>query len=122
MNSFLDDALVGVLLLLSAGYAFSALGPRNLRRRVLNACSAGLARAPAALRLGRAAQRIARAANTKPPGACGGGDDCGSGAPGTRAPGNRAPGDRTPAAGGGDTKIGAEEIKVPIANIGRLRR
>jgi len=106
MNSFLDDALVGVLLLLSAGYAFSALGPRNLRRRVLNACSAGLARAPAALRLGRAAQRIARAAHTKPQGACGGCDDCGTGTPGSETAASSA----------------ATEIKVPIASIGRLRR
>jgi hypothetical protein len=101
MITFLDDAVVGVLLLASAAYAFSALGPRNLRRRVLTALSAWLARAPAALGmcrepLRRAAQRMARAAETKPQGACGGCDNCG-----------------TPVSGA------ATEIKVPIANIGR---
>jgi len=102
--------LVGMLLLISAGYAFSALGPRNLRRRVLTALSAGLRRAPAALGLRRAAQRVADAAQTKPQGACGGCDNCGAEAPGNRAPGNRV-------SASGDTT----EIKVPIANIGRAR-
>jgi hypothetical protein len=100
MMTFLDDAVVGVLLLASAAYVFSALGPRNLRRRVLSELSAWLARAPAALGMRRAAQRIARAAETKPQGACGGCDNCGNEAPGTRAP-------------------ESTEIKVPIANIGR---
>jgi hypothetical protein len=105
MSTFLDDSLVGVLLLISAWYAFSALGPRTLRRRVLTALSAWLGRAPAALGLRRTAQRIASAAETKPQGACGGCDNCGA-----EAPGNRAPSSGT-----------ATEIKVPIANIGRAR-
>ena len=110
MNTFLDDSVVGVLLLASAAYAFSALGPRNLRRRVRTALSAWLARAPAAFGMRRASQRIAHAAETKPQGACGGCDDCGTDAPGNRAPGNRAP-----------ASSAAMEIKVPIANIGRAR-
>jgi hypothetical protein len=116
MNSFLDDALVGVLLLLSAGYVLSALGPRNRRRRVLAACSAGLARAPAALGLGRAAQRLARAAHARPQGACGGCDDCGSGTPAS------ASASKIGASDGAATKIAAIEIKVPVTRIGRLRR
>jgi hypothetical protein len=105
LNTFLDDSLVAILLLISAGYVFSSLAPRNLRRRVLTALSAWLARAPAALGLRRAAQRIADAAQTKPQGACGGCDNCGA----------EAPGDRTPPSGT------TAEIKVPIANIGRAR-
>jgi len=101
MNTFLDDSLVGVLLLVSAGYAFSALGPRNLRRRMLSALSAGLTRLPTALGVRRAAQRLARAADTKPQGACGGCDSCASVPPARSA---------------------APEIKVPIASIGRVQR
>jgi len=120
MNTFLDDTAVGVLLVASAAYVFSALGPRNLRRRVLTALSAWLGRAPAALGmcrapLRRAAQRIAHAAETKPQGACGGCDNCGSGAAGTDSPGTRAPETRAPTSGA------ATEITVPIANIGRAR-
>jgi hypothetical protein len=110
MNTFLDDSLVGIVLLISAGYALSALGPRNLRRRLLTALSAGLGRAPAAFGLRRAAQRIADAAQTKPQGACGGCDNCGTETPGTETPGNRAPAPGV-----------ATEIKVPIASIGRAR-
>jgi hypothetical protein len=114
MNSYLDDASVAVLLLISAAYAFSALGPRHLRRRMLAACSAWLARAPSALGLRGAAQRLARAAETKPQGACGGCDNCES--RGSPTPGNRAP------ASGAATEIAAKEFKVPIAGIRRVRR
>jgi hypothetical protein len=111
MNSYLDDALVGALLLISAAYAISALGPRNLRRRVLAACSRGLSRAPAALGLRRAAQRFAHAAEAKPQGACGGCDNCA----------NETPLSATPRSGAA-SKIAATEIQVPIASIGRARR
>ena len=100
MNVLLDDSLVGLALLVSALYALAALGPGNLRRRVLATLAALLARAPAALRLRPAAQRLARAADAKAPGACGGCDNCGSGAP--------------PANSGG-------EIKVPVSSIARSR-
>jgi hypothetical protein len=110
MNAYLDDALVGVLLLVSAAYACAALGPRNLRRRALSACSAWLVRAPAGLGLRRAAQRIARAAETKPQGACGGCDNCGSASPADASPASASP------------ASAAVEIKVPIASIGRSRR
>jgi len=116
VSTFLDDSLVGVLLLISAGYAFSALGPRSLRRRGLHALSVWLARAPAVLGLcrvplHRVAQRLARAAETKPPGACGGCDNCGAGQPGARQPGAGEPGSQTP-----------KEVTVSIHHIGRARR
>jgi hypothetical protein len=100
MNQLLDDSLVGLVLLGSALYALSALGPRNVRRRVLAAFAALLTRAPAGLRLGPAAQRLARAAEANAQGACGGCGNCGS---------------ATPAAKTGD------EIKVPISSIPRSR-
>jgi len=100
MNALLDDSLVGLLLLVSALYALAALGPSDLRRRVLGALAALLERAPAALRLRAAAQRLARATEAKAPGACGGCDNCASGTP--------------PANTGG-------EIKVPISSIARSR-
>jgi hypothetical protein len=106
MNSYLDDALVGALLLLSAGYACAALGPRTLRRRVLAACSAALRRAPAMLGLRQAAEHMARAAESKSSGACGGCDNCAS---------------ETPGAGDAKGTL-PTEINVPIAGIGRIRR
>jgi hypothetical protein len=100
MNILLDDSLVGLVLLVSALYALAALGPRNVRRRVLTTLAALLARVPAALRLRPAAQRLARAADAKAQGACGGCDNCGS---------------ATPTANTGG------EIKVPISSIARSR-
>ena len=99
MSSILDNALVGLALLASAGYAAVSLGPRSLRRRILGVVSHGAARAPAFLGLGRIAQRLAAAAS-KAQGACGGCDNCGSEQ--TTAP-------QPPKA----------EIRVPVARIGR---
>jgi hypothetical protein len=78
MSSMLDDFLVGFALLASVWYAFSTLSPRNTRRRVFALLADWLQRAPGALRLSAAAQRLARAADEKPKGACGGCDGCGS--------------------------------------------
>jgi hypothetical protein len=131
MSTFLDDSLVGLALLISAGYAVSALGPRNLRRSALKALSAWLARASAVLGmcrapLRRAAERIARAAEIKPQGACGGCDNCGNEGPANRAAGNRGPANRAAAnrAPGAPAPASAQpkEITVPIGNIGRARR
>jgi hypothetical protein len=96
MNAFLDDSLVGLLLLCSAVYALTRLGPRKLRRRLLAALAALLARAPAALR--PAAEQLGKAAEANAQGACGGCDNCGSETQTSRA---------------------GDEIKVPIANIKR---
>jgi hypothetical protein len=98
MNSVIDNSLVGLALLVSAGYALSSLGPRSLRRRLLAALSRATARAPALLGLRRAAQWLAALAGKAP--ACGGCDDCGA---------EKAP-----------TKMSsAAEITVPVGKIGR---
>ncbi len=56
MSHLLDHVLVGLMLIVSAAYAASALGPRSLRRRVLAASSRVMARAPAPLGLRRMAE------------------------------------------------------------------
>ena len=78
MNGVIDNFLVGLALLVSAGYASLSLGPRGLRRRLLAALSRAAARAPAFLGLRRTAQRLAAASSGKAHGACGGCDDCGA--------------------------------------------
>jgi hypothetical protein len=100
MNSVIDNALVGLALLVSAGYALLSLGPKSLRRRLLAALSGAMARAPAFLGLGRMAQWLAAASKAKAKGACGGCDDCGA--------------EKAPA-----KKSAAAEITVPVGKIGR---
>jgi hypothetical protein len=100
MNSVIDNSLVGLALLVSAGYALLSLGPRSLRRRLLAALSRAAARAPAFLGLRRTAQRLAVASAGKTHGACGGCDDCGA--------------EKAPA-----KKSAATEITVPMGKIGR---
>ena len=99
MNAVLDNFLVGVLLLVSVGYALYKLGPRALRKRMLAALSRVMSAAPAFLRLGRAARRFTLA-SAGSAGACGGCDNCGSE---TSSPPQPSP----------------AEIKIPVANIGR---
>jgi len=96
MNSVIDNSLVGLALLASAGYALSSLGPRSLRRRLL----AALSRATAFLGLRRTAGRLAVKSAGKAQGACGGCDSCGSEQP----PAAEAP---------------AAEVTVPVGKIGR---
>jgi hypothetical protein len=103
VNSVLDNALVGLALLLSAGYAVLALGPRGVRRGLLNALSRLAARTPAFLGMrrgtGRLAERLAAAASGKAAGACGGCDECGS-----------------------ESKSGKStdgEVTIPVGKIGR---
>lgn len=100
MNSVIDNSLVGLALLVSAGYALSSLGPRSLRRGLLAGLSRATARAPKFLGLRRTAQWLAVASKGKAQGACGGCDDCG--------------GDQAPA-----KKSVAAEITVPVGKIGR---
>jgi|SRR5580700_9069920 hypothetical protein len=99
MNSVLDNTLVGLALLVSAGYAVTSLGPRSLRRRLLASLSRITARAPASLRLRRVSERLAIASAGKAQGACGGCDDCGSEKTSVPAP--------------------KAEVSVPVAKIGR---
>jgi hypothetical protein len=106
VNSILDDALVGLVLLASAGYAAVSLGPRGLRRHILGVLNRAVGRAPAFLGLGRTAQRLA--ASMAKSGACGGCDNCG----GEQAPAQKTPTQSSPAA----------EVRVPLGKIGRRTR
>ena|ERR1700678_2210226 len=105
MNSILDNSLVGLALLVSAGYAVSSLGPRSLRQRLLAVSSRLLARAPVFLGLGRMARWLAVASAGKAQGACGGCDNCGS--------------EQTPAQKSSTQDSRPAEVRVPVAKIGR---
>ena len=100
MNSILDNSLVGLALLASAGYAVSSLGPGALRRRMSGGLAALMSRAPAFLRLGRIARRFAAAATSEAHGACGGCGSCGS----EESPKTQAP---------------AADVRIPVSKIGR---
>jgi len=100
MNGILDDFLVGLVLIVSAGYATFSLGPRSLRSRTFAALSRMIARAPAFFGLERIAQWFAASSADKSKGACGGCDNCGS--------------EKTPASTGA-----APEVRVPLAKIGK---
>jgi hypothetical protein len=99
MNGILDDSLVGLALIVSAGYALSSLGPRSWRRRLLGALSRLTSHAPAFLGLRRTARWFASASDSKADGACGGCDGCGS-EPAVQQP----PG---------------ADVSVPVTKIGR---
>ena len=100
MNGILDEFLVGLVLIVSAGYAVFSLGPRSLRSRSFAALGRVTARAPAFLRLGRMARWLALSAADKSQGACGGCDNCGS--------------EKTPV-----STAAASEVRVPLAKIGK---
>ena len=100
MNAVLDNFLVGVLLLVSVGYAAYKLGPRSLKRRILETLSHATAAAPGFLRLGRVAQKLDAASSGSVQGACGGCDNCGT----------ESSSEPQPSSG---------EIKVPVEKIGR---
>ena len=106
MNSILDNALVGLALLASAGYVAVSLGPRSLRRRILGVLGRAAARAPAFLGLGGMAQRLAAASMAA--GACGGCDNCGA---------EQAAVQKSPT-----QSSSATEVRVPMAKIGRRAR
>jgi hypothetical protein len=99
MAHVLDDVVVGLALLASLGYALAKLGPKAWRTRALNGLARIVASAPAALRLGGLAHRLAAAAE-KATGGCGGCGSCGTeadaGKPGA-----------------------APEVHIPLAKIGR---
>jgi hypothetical protein len=105
MNSILDNFLVGLALLVSAGYAVSSLGPRSLRQRLLAALSRLLARAPAFPGLGRMARWLAAASAGKAKGACGGCDNCGS--------------EQASVEKSSTQDSRAAEVRVPVTKIGR---
>ena len=100
MNAVLDNFLVGVLLLASVGYAVYKLGPRTLKRRILQTMSCAMAAAPVFLRLRRAAQKLDAASVSSAQGACGGCDNCGT-------------------ESSAEPQSSSGEIKVPVEKIGR---
>jgi hypothetical protein len=99
MSRILDLVLVGLVLIVSAAYAASALGPRSLRRRVLAASSRVMARAPASFGLRRMAEWLAVRSAGNAQGACGGCDSCGAEQPPAQSP--------------------DAEVRVPVASIRR---
>lgn len=105
MNGILDDFLVGLVLIISAGYAMYSLGPRSLRSRTFAALSRVTARAPAFLGLGRMARWLAAASADKSKGACGGCDNCGS--------------EKTPASNAAASSTAGSEVRVPLAKISK---
>jgi hypothetical protein len=97
----LDDCLVGLVLLVSAAYLISALGPRALRVRTLSALAALAARAPPYLGLRRISLALSAAAGARSQGACGGCGSCAS----------------EPAANAKP----ASEVSIPVAEIRRRK-
>ena len=113
MNVFLDDFLVGLVLLAGFGYAAYALGPRSVRAGLLTAMSWLLRRAPGVLGLGGIAARLASAASLKAKGCCGGCDGCAAAPPAT---GTSAAGTPTP------STSAAPEVRIPVSTIGQRAR
>jgi hypothetical protein len=100
MSPLLDAALVAIVLAASVVYALYSLGPKSLRGRICTALAGLAARAPATLHLGRIERRLRAAAGASA--ACGGCDSCAPAPDAAReADGN--------------------EIRVPVASIGRRR-
>ena len=110
MNKILDDTLVGLVLVASAGYALSSLGPKGLRTRIYRGLAGLAGRAPAFLRLGAVARRLDARAARNSSAACGGCESCGSGEPIANEPGASEPGASEPR---------AAEVRVPVAKVGR---
>jgi hypothetical protein len=100
MNAVLDNFLVGVLLLASVGYAAYKLGPRALRRRIVQTLSSAMTAAPVFFRLHRVAQKLDAASLGSAQGACGGCDNCGT-------------------ESSAEPQTSSAEIKVPVEKIGR---
>ena len=105
MNKILDDTLVGLVLVASAGYALASLGPKGLRTRIHRGLAGLARRAPSFLRLGAVARRLDARAARNSSAACGGFESCGSGEPIANQPGAGEP--------------RAAEVRVPVAKVGR---
>jgi hypothetical protein len=115
MNSFIDDILVGAVLLTSAGYAVMALGPRSVRRQILAVTGGLLARAPKQLGLGRVAERLEAASVLKAKGACGGCDSCGT----EQTAAHPIATSQTAASQTLPPQSGVSEIRIPVGKVGR---
>jgi len=114
MNSVVDYSLVGLVLLLSTGYAVTSLGPRSLRPRLLTALGRVLAALPAVLGLEGVSQRLIRASTVKAQGACGGCDNCGS----TTTAEQGAPTQSALAQSASTQSAPPAEVRVPVSKIG----
>jgi hypothetical protein len=99
MATFLDDLIVGALLLASVTYAAYSLGPKTVRQRLLMVGGALLP--------GRLGSRLQRAAAAKSSGACGGCDNCGAAEKTTVAA----------AAGAPNSDSTLREVRVPLSQI-----
>jgi hypothetical protein len=105
MNKILDDTLVGLALLASAGYALASLGPKGLRTRMVRGLAGIAGRAPAFLRLGAVARRLDAGAAGNSSAACGGCESCGSEEPIANQRSSSEP--------------RAAEVRVPVTKVGR---
>jgi hypothetical protein len=105
MNRILDDTLVGLALVASAGYALAALGPKGLRARLYRGLAGLAQRAPALLRLSAVARRLDAKAAGSTSAACGGCESCGSEEPIANQPNASDP--------------RPSEVRVPVAKVGR---
>ena len=99
MSRFIDDLLVGLVLLASVGYAVYSLGPKRVRATLLLGMSSLLGRLPRFAGVQGIAERLGRAADSKAKGSCGGCDSCGS---------------EKPAAQGS-----SKDIRIPLSKIGK---
>jgi hypothetical protein len=112
MNKMLDNGLVALVLIASAGYALASLGPKAQLRRLWTALARLAASAPPRLHLGGIARRLEGAA-AKSAGGCGGCENCepepASGAK-PSSPERRAADSR------------ASEVRVPLEKIGKRGR
>ena len=104
MHGLLDEILVGGALLASIVYAIFALGPRTLKRGVAVRAAVLIRSLPTMPGLRSLSRRLETAAAIKPPGACGGCDNCGSTAP---APPAESTGSAEP------------EVRIPVSAIGK---
>jgi hypothetical protein len=102
MHGLLDKFLVGGALLASIIYALFSLGPRTLKRGLLNRAAAWVRSVPTMPGLRSLSRGLETAAAIKPTGACGGCDDCGST---TTAPGS--------------TGSAEPEVRIPVSTIGK---
>jgi hypothetical protein len=100
MSPLLDVALVAIALAASVVYALCSLGPKSLRARICTTLADFAARAPATLHLGRVERRLRAAAGASA--ACGGCDGCAPAPDAAR-------------------ETDGNEIRVPVASIGRRR-
>jgi hypothetical protein len=101
MRGLLDEILVGGALLASIIYALLSLGPRTLKRGLAVRAAAWVRSIPAMPGRLSLSRRLETAAAIKPPGACGGCDNCGS-APAPESTGSAEP-----------------QVRIPVSTIGK---